>query len=70
MVGVVGREEKDKQVDADPNGAAGASRATAPKTLDRWFDAELNRLYVDVVNEPLPDDLARLVAQLKAQKQK
>ncbi|MGE0733565.1 MAG: NepR family anti-sigma factor [Alphaproteobacteria bacterium] len=34
-------------------------------TVDRWFDAQLNQLYSDVVNEPLPDELAQLVAKLK-----
>jgi hypothetical protein len=36
--------------------------------VDRWFDEEINKLYVDVVNEPMPDDLARLISQLKARK--
>lgn len=34
-------------------------------TVDRWFDAQLNQLYSDVVNEPLPNDLADLVSKLK-----
>lgn len=33
---------------------------------DRWFDIELNRIYNDVINEPLPPDLLELVAKLKA----
>lgn len=48
--------------------ASGDRPAKPPRALDRWFDDELNKLYVDVVNEPLPDDLARLVTQLKARK--
>jgi len=34
-------------------------------TVDRWFDAQLNQLYSEVINEPLPDDLAQLVSKLK-----
>ena len=33
--------------------------------VDRWFDAQLNQLYSEVVNEPLPDDLAQLVSKFK-----
>ena len=33
---------------------------------ERWFDIELNRIYNDVINEPLPPDLLELVAKLKA----
>lgn len=33
---------------------------------DRWFDIELNRIYNDVINEPLPPDLLDLVAKLKS----
>jgi len=33
---------------------------------DRWFDSQLNRLYGDVVEEPLPDDLLSLIEKLKA----
>jgi len=47
-----------------------ASGDTPPKQrgVDRWFDEEINKLYVDVVNEPMPDDLARLINELKARK--
>jgi hypothetical protein len=31
---------------------------------DRWFDLELNRIYSDVINEPLPNDFLDLVAKL------
>lgn len=31
---------------------------------DRWFDLELNRIYSDVINEPLPKDFLDLVAKL------
>ena len=50
------------------NAAAGDRAPKQPRGVDRWFDEEINKLYVDVVNEPMPDDLARLVSQLKARK--
>ena len=33
---------------------------------DRWFDIEINRIYNDVINEPLPAELLELVAKLKS----
>ena len=33
---------------------------------DRWFDAQLTRMYTDIANEPLPDDLEDLVKKLIA----
>jgi hypothetical protein len=35
---------------------------------DRWFDLELNRIYSDVINEPLPGDFLELVAKLGRKK--
>ena len=62
-------KEKDQDVGIESKKAASGDRlAKPPKALDRWFDEELNKLYVDVVNEPLPDGLARLITQLKARK--
>ena len=67
-------KQKDQTLGTDSKGAesgkvAGGNRqAKPPRGLDRWFDEELNKLYVDVVNEPLPDDLARLITELKARK--
>lgn len=43
----------------------GMTNKRAPARADRWFDVELNRLYDDVVNEPLPADLLGLVEKLK-----
>ncbi|HWA47709.1 MAG TPA: NepR family anti-sigma factor [Dongiaceae bacterium] len=60
---------KDQNVGTQNKVAAGGDRPPKqPRGVDRWFDEEINKLYVDVVNEPLPDDLARLVSQLKARK--
>lgn len=66
-------KQRDQDLGNDSKGAegkraAGGQRSAKPKGVDRWFDAELNKLYVDVVNEPLPEDLLRLVAELKARK--
>lgn len=35
---------------------------------DQWFDSQLNRLYGDVVGEPLPKDMLELIEKLKAPK--
>lgn len=60
---------KDQNVGTQGKTAASSDRPSKPaKGVDRWFDEEINKLYVDVVNEPMPDDLARLVSQLKARK--
>lgn len=37
----------------------------APIVVDRWFDAQVKRLYGEVVSEDLPEDLSRLIAELK-----
>lgn len=67
-------KRKDQDLGNDSKSAeakrTGSSQRPAkpPKGVDRWFDAELNKLYIDVVNEPLPEDLVRLITQLKARK--
>lgn len=62
-------KQKDQVVGTESKKAASGDRpGKPPKGVDRWFDEELNKLYVDVVNEPLPDDLARLISELKARK--
>jgi hypothetical protein len=48
--------------------AASGDQPPKQRGVDRWFDEEINKLYVDVVNEPMPDDLARLINELKARK--
>ncbi|MDY0881622.1 NepR family anti-sigma factor [Dongia soli] len=37
----------------------------APIVIDRWFDAQVKRLYGEVVSEDLPDDLLRLITKLR-----
>lgn len=66
---IVSSKPKDRDVVTQSKMAAGGDRPSKqPRGVDRWFDEEINKLYVDVVNEPLPDDLARLVNELKARK--
>jgi hypothetical protein len=33
--------------------------------LDRWFDIQLNRMYADVVSEPLPKEFLELLDKLR-----
>jgi hypothetical protein len=35
------------------------------RTMDRWFDTQLNKLYAEVVSEPLPKDFLDLVEKLR-----
>lgn len=37
----------------------------APAVLDRWFDAQLGRLYSDVASEPVPVEMLQLISKLK-----
>jgi hypothetical protein len=41
----------------------------APAVLDRWFDAQLGRLYSDVATEPVPVEMLQLISKLKKPKQ-
>lgn len=50
-----------------PEPAAAPARGAPP--LDRWFDEQLTQLFKNVVNEPMPSDLADLIGKLKAQEQ-
>ncbi len=59
---------KDKDVGTQNKMSAGDHPPKQTRGVDRWFDEEINKLYVDVVNEPMPDDLARLINELKARK--
>jgi hypothetical protein len=73
-VGAVSKDEKDKSVKSDviasqdPSGRAKAARR-APAVLDRWFDAQLDRLYADVASEPVPVEMLQLISKLKKPKQ-
>jgi hypothetical protein len=73
-VGVVSKDEKAKDVKnnsmqaQEPRTAAQSGRR-APAVLDRWFDAQLGRLYSDVASEPVPVEMLQLISKLKKPKQ-
>src|SRR4030095_3723739 len=46
-----------------------ADQRRAPAVLDRWFDAQLGRLYSDVAAEPVPVEMLQLISKLKKPKQ-
>jgi len=73
-VGEVSKDEKDKSVKSDvissQDPQARAKRGhRAPAVLDRWFDAQLGRLYADVASEPVPVEMLQLISKLKKPKQ-
>lgn len=43
--------------------APGAGRSAIDAGFERWLDNQLHRLYDPVLNETLPDDIARLIEQ-------
>ncbi|HET6161224.1 MAG TPA: NepR family anti-sigma factor [Dongiaceae bacterium] len=67
-------DQKDKHVKStamrtpEPGTAVNTSRR-APAVLDRWFDAQLGRLYSDVASEPVPVEMLQLISKLKKPKQ-
>lgn len=73
-MGRVSKDEKDKHVKSntaqsqEPNTGSKARRR-APAVLDRWFDAQLGRLYSDVAAEPVPVEMLQLISKLKKPKQ-
>ena len=73
-VGAVSKDEKAKDVKSnsmqaqEPRTAAKTGRR-APAVLDRWFDAQLGRLYSDVASEPVPVEMLQLISKLKKPKQ-
>jgi hypothetical protein len=50
-----------------PDKSTETARGEPP--MDRWFDEQLTQLFKNVVNEPMPSDLADLIGKLKAQEQ-
>jgi len=73
-VETVNKDDKENSVksavtptqDSQPDSKAGKR---APAVLDRWFDAQLGRLYSDVASEPVPVEMLQLISKLKKQKQ-
>jgi hypothetical protein len=70
----VSKDEKDGSVNSDvitPDDAQTREKKDrrAPAVLDRWFDAQLGRLYADVASEPVPVEMLHLISKLKKPKQ-
>ena len=65
-------DEKDKIVKSDVTASQESSSRKsgrrAPAVLDRWFDAQLGRLYSDVAAEPVPVEMLQLISKLKKPK--
>ena len=73
-VRAVNKDEKDERVKSEvtPSQETQAGDKTgrrAPAVLDRWFDAQLGRLYSDVASEPVPVEMLQLISKLKKPKQ-
>jgi len=73
-VRAVTKDAKDKGVknDVTPSQDSQTVAKTgrrAPAVLDRWFDAQLGRLYSDVASEPVPVEMLQLISKLKKPKQ-
>jgi hypothetical protein len=66
-------DEKDKdvksEVTASQESPSQKPERRAPAVLDRWFDAQLGRLYSDVAAEPVPVEMLQLISKLKKPKQ-
>lgn len=70
----VSKDEKDRTVKSDvitPEDTSTREKKDrrAPAVLDRWFDAQLGRLYADVASEPVPVEMLHLISKLKKPKQ-
>lgn len=72
-VGPVSTDDNDKDVKgeviASQDSQTHAKKGRAPAVLDRWFDAQLGRLYADVASEPVPVEMLHLISKLKKPKQ-
>ncbi len=67
-------DEKDKDVKSEVTASQESQsqkpeQRRAPAVLDRWFDAQLGRLYSDVATEPVPVEMLQLISKLKKPKQ-
>lgn len=67
-------DEKDNDVKSEVTASQEsqsqkAEQRRAPAVLDRWFDAQLGRLYSDVAAEPVPVEMLQLISKLKKPKQ-
>jgi hypothetical protein len=57
-------QTQDAPVRQTRDGAAVRNSQTA-RAMDRWFDTQLNKLYAEVVSEPLPKEFLELVEKLR-----
>jgi hypothetical protein len=67
-------DDKDKDVKSNviasqESQSRKSGERRAPAVLDRWFDAQLGRLYSDVAAEPVPVEMLQLISKLKKPKQ-
>jgi hypothetical protein len=66
-------DDKDNDVKSEvtpsQESQSAKSGRRAPAVLDRWFDAQLGRLYSDVATEPVPVEMLQLISKLKKPKQ-
>ena len=65
-------DDKDNDVKSDVTASQESQKdgqRRAPAVLDRWFDAQLGRLYSDVATEPVPVEMLQLISKLKKPKQ-
>jgi hypothetical protein len=59
-----GRTDRDR-VDGNGGGSLGSDDTMVERGFDRWLNRQLHRLYDQVLAEPVPDDLLRLVDQFE-----
>jgi hypothetical protein len=63
------RDVKNNVIPSQESPSRANSGRRAPAVLDRWFDAQLGRLYSDVAAEPVPVEMLQLISKLKKPKQ-
>ena len=59
---------KDSMAHTQESSQRSGTGRRAPAVLDRWFDAQLGRLYSDVATEPVPVEMLQLISKLKKPK--
>jgi hypothetical protein len=72
-VGIVSDDKdndvKSEVISSQESSSRKSGERRAPAVLDRWFDAQLGRLYSDVAAEPVPVEMLQLISKLKKPKQ-
>src|ERR1700752_3716804 len=59
------KHRDDSPARREREGMAKHHMAETTRTTDRWFDTQLNKLYAEVVSEPLPKEFLELVEKLR-----